>query len=58
MVMRVPRHFAALDRNTSLDVSAKDFAKVRCSCGKNGLRNVGIFSNKLLRVSKIAAMEY
>jgi hypothetical protein len=55
-VISVPRHLAALVRNTSLEVSAKDFAKVRCSCGRNGLRKVGIFSNKLLRVSRMAAI--
>ena len=50
----MPRAFAALDRRTSLDGSAKDFAKVRCSCGKKGFRNVGIFPSMLFRVSRIA----
>lgn len=54
--MRVPNALAALVRRTSLDVSAKDFAKVRCSCGKNGFKNVGIFSSRLFRVRRIAAI--
>lgn len=54
-VIRVPSAFAALDRRTSLEVSAKDLANVRWSCGRKGFRRVGIFSKRLFRVSKIAA---
>lgn len=54
-VISVPSAFAALERNTSLEVSARDLANVRWSCGRNGLRNVGIFSSRLFNVSRIAA---
>ena len=54
-VRRVPRALAALDLRTSLVVSARDFANIRCSCGRNGLRARGIFSSRLFRVSSIAA---
>lgn len=53
-VIKVPKAFAALDRRTSLEGSAKDLAKVRCSCGKKGFRNVGIFPSMLFSVSRIA----
>ena len=52
--MRVPNAFAALDRNVSLVVSANDLAKVRCSCGRNGFKEAGIFSSKLLSVKRMA----
>lgn len=52
--MSVPSAFAALDRKSSLVVSARDLAKVLCNCGRKGLRKVGIFSNKLLRVRRMA----
>ena len=55
-VMRVPSALAALVRKTSLEVSAKDFANVRCSCGKNGFKKVGIFSSRLFNVRRIAAV--
>lgn len=54
-VINVPNALAALVRRTSLEVSAKDFANVRCSCGKNGFKNVGIFSSRLFSVRRIAA---
>lgn len=54
-VMRVPRAFAARVRSSSLDGSASDLAKVRCSCGRKGFKNVGIFSSRLFKVSRIAA---
>jgi hypothetical protein len=54
MTMSVPRALAALLRKTSLEGSARDLANVRWSCGKKGLRKSGIFSSKLLRVSKMA----
>ena len=57
-VIRVPNAFAARVLNRSLDVSAKDFAKVRCNCGKNGFKYVGIFCNSELSVSKIAATTF
>ena len=57
-VIRVPRAFAALDRRSSLAASARDLAKVRWSCGRNGLRKSGIFSNRLLSASKIAPASY
>lgn len=57
-VIRVPNALAALERTISLDVSANDFANVRCSCGRKGLRNVGIFSKRLLRVRRTAAASY
>lgn len=53
--IRVPSAFEARTLMTSLEESANDFAKVRCSCGRNGFKNVGIFSSKLFRVNKIAA---
>ena len=55
-VNKVPRAFAALDLRTSLVVSARDLAKVRCNCGRKGLRKRGIFSSRLFRVSSIAAI--
>jgi hypothetical protein len=55
-VMRVPSAFAARVLKTSLEVSANDLANVRCSCGKKGLRNVGIFSRRLFKVNKTAAL--
>src|SRR4051812_26227306 len=55
-VMRVPNAFAARVLNTSLEVSAKDLAKVRCNWGRKGLRNVGIFSRRLFKVRRIAAL--
>ena len=54
-VSKVPKAFAARERRTSLPVSANDFAKVRCNCGKKGFRNSGIFSSRLFNVNKIAA---
>lgn len=55
-LIKVPSALAARDRSTSLVVSASDLANVRWSCGKNGLRAVGIFSSRLLRVSRMAAL--
>lgn len=54
-LIRVPKALAARALRTSLEVSAKHFAKVRCSCGKNGFKKVGIFSRRLLRARRIAA---
>ena len=56
-VIKVPSAWAARDRKTSLEGSANDLAKVRCSWGRNGLRNRGIFSSKLFKVSKIAPIQ-
>lgn len=53
-VISVPSAFAALDRNSSLVVSARDLANVLCSCGRKGFKDRGIFSSKLLSVSKMA----
>ena len=57
-VIRVPSALAALDRNTSLVGSANDFANVLCSCGRNGFKNVGIFSSILFNVKRIAAVSH
>ena len=56
IVINVPNALAALVRSNSLEVSARDLANVRCNCGKNGFKNVGIFSSRLLRVYKMAAL--
>ena len=53
-VMSVPSALAALDRKSSLVVSAKDFANVLCNCGRKGFRKVGIFSSRLFNVRRIA----
>ncbi len=55
-VINVPRALAARLRSSSLDVSASDLAKVRCNCGRNGFRSVGIFSKRLFRVNRMAAL--
>lgn len=55
-LIKVPRAFAARARKISEEVSASDLANVRWSWGKKGLRKVGIFSSKLLSVSRIAAL--
>lgn len=53
-VIRIPKPLAALFRDTSLEVSASPLANVRCSCGKNGFTNRGIFSRSLFRAKKTA----
>ena len=55
-MIRVPNALAALVRKVSLEVSARDLANVRCSCGRNGFKNVGIFSSRLFSVRRIAAI--
>ena len=54
----MPKALAALDLRSSLVESAKDLAKVRCSCGRNGLRKMGIFSSRLLSASNIAPVQF
>ena len=57
IVIRVPKAFAARALRTSLVVSARDFANVRCNCGKKGFKNVGIFSRRLFSVNNMAATD-